>query len=63
MKWLKDLEKILLEIGKHTEEKNKKEYDKLLDWEKQLSKDEKQLSKDEKQLEDFGKKMEEWFKE
>ncbi|SEP85178.1 hypothetical protein [Piscibacillus halophilus] len=56
MKWLKDLEKILLEIGKHTEEKNKKEYDKLLDWEKQLS-------KDEKQLEDFGKKMEEWFKE
>ncbi|MGP4072128.1 hypothetical protein ACTWQB_06200 [Piscibacillus sp. B03] len=55
-KWLNDLEKILLEVGKLTEKKSLKEHQYLIDWEKKLSEDISNLEK-------FGKEFESWFNE
>ncbi|MFD2639913.1 hypothetical protein [Piscibacillus salipiscarius] len=54
MKWLHDLEKILIEIGKQTEKKGGKEYKHLTEWDTKLAKDLQNLEK-------FGKEFESWF--
>lgn len=54
MKWLQDLEKILIEVANKTENKGMKEYKHLMDWEQKFEKDLNNLEK-------FGKEFESWF--
>ncbi|RPF52127.1 hypothetical protein [Aquisalibacillus elongatus] len=54
MKWLTDLEKILIEIGKSPEKKFINEQEKQQEWEKVLI-------EDEKRLDDWMQKIEKWF--
>ncbi|WP_153801948.1 hypothetical protein [Filobacillus milosensis] len=54
MKWLSDLEKILIEIGKSPEKRFAEDEKKQQEWEKMLI-------EDEKRLDEWMTKMGKWF--